>query len=169
MNINDVVGRIAESEVPRAGVALLLVMTANSAAWATGRLGAGRAHAALDFGITLRDGTRLLGSHKTWRGLIAATVLTGMVAYLLKVGFVLGMAFGALALVGDAVSSFIKRRLRTAPGAEIPGLDQLPEALLPLMMLANPLGLGVVSIISVTLLFTILDLAATGIRHRIHR
>ena len=40
----------------------------------------------------------------------------------------LGAAFGVLSPAADAATSFAKRRMRTAPGAELPLLDPLPEA-----------------------------------------
>jgi hypothetical protein len=77
------------------------------------------------------DGERLLSDHKTRRGLLPGTLGCGLTAMLTGPGFALGASFGALSLTGDALSSALKRRLRLAPGAEIPGLDQLPEAVLP--------------------------------------
>lgn len=153
-----------ESYLHRFLIPLLLVVTANSAAWAAARI-FGHWAAPLDFGRTLRDGTRLLGTHKTWRGLIAAAVACGVAAHFLRLGFVLGAAFGTLALLGDAASSFIKRRLRLPPGAEVPGLDQLPEAILPLLALSRPLGLGLVECLIVAAIFAALDIAATKVRH----
>jgi len=147
-------------------MSLLLVVTANAAAWAAARLFRTRWDAPLDGGSTLPDGTRLLGDHKTWRGLIAAVVACGIVAQLLQLGFGLGAAFGALALLGDAASSFVKRRLRIPPGAEVLGLDQLAEAILPLIVLQRSLRLGLVDILIVAAAFTVLDVAATTVRHR---
>jgi CDP-diglyceride synthetase len=145
---------------------LLLVGTANTAAWAAARVLGTRWAVPLDFGTTLQDGTRWLGSHKTWRGLMAAVMATGVVAALLGYGFALGAAVGSLALLGDASSSFVKRRLRMAPGAEVPGLDQLPEVLLPLLVLQRPLGLGIVDLLIVAATFTLLDIMASRLRRR---
>ena len=119
----------------------------------------------MDGGRTLVDGTRLLGSHKTWRGLIAAVIACAVAAQFIGLRFGLGAAFGALALVGDAASSFVKRRMRTRPGAEVFGLDQLAEAILPSLVLRGPLGLGFVDILIVAAIFTLLDVAATKARH----
>jgi len=69
-----------------------------------------------------------------------------------------------LALAGDAASSLIKRRLRLEPGAEFPGLDQIPEALLPLLSLSSPLGIGVGAVWTLTGVFTLADLAAMPLR-----
>jgi CDP-diglyceride synthetase len=142
------------------------VVTANTAAWAAARLLGTRWDAPLDGGRTLPDGTRLLGDHKTWRGLIAAVVACGMVAQLLELGLGLGAAFGAFALLGDAASSFVKRRLRIPPGSEVLGLDQLAEAILPLIVLQRSLRLSLMDILIVAAAFTVLDVAATTVRHR---
>lgn len=155
-----------ESSIRRILIALLLVVTANTAAWVAARIFSTRWQAPLDGGSTLPDGTRLLGSHKTWRGLIAAAVACGVAAQLLRLGFALGVAFGVLALLGDAASSFAKRRLRLPPGAEVPGLDQMAEAILPLLVLQRPLGLDLAQILIVTAAFTMLDIAVTKLRHR---
>lgn len=143
----------------------MLTVTANTAAWAAARAFQTRWDAPLDGGWTLRDGTRLLGSHKTWRGLIVAVVACGIAAQLLRLGFGLGAAFGALALIGDAASSFIKRRLRIRPGVEVLGLDQLAETILPLFVLQRPLGLGLIDILIVAAAFVLLDVVATRVRH----
>jgi CDP-2,3-bis-(O-geranylgeranyl)-sn-glycerol synthase len=88
-------------------------------------------------------GRRVLGDHKTWRGLVAGT-LTGGVVYEIQrlvhgaglgrdlalldydawpvLGGVL-MGFGAL--LGDAVKSFFKRQVGIAPGRSWLGFDQL--------------------------------------------
>jgi hypothetical protein len=144
--------------------ALLLVIIANAAPWAAGRTLRGRWAAPLDCGATLADGTRVLGDHKTWRGLIAGALACGIAARLLGQTVLLGLVFGTLSLAADAVSSFVKRRFRFRPGVEIPGLDQLPEALVPLIALSRPLGLSVLGSIAVGIVFLLLDLAAARLR-----
>lgn len=78
----------------------------------------------LDFGKTLKDGKRLLGNGVTIRGFIVGiaggTAAGAMMGRVLE-GFLL--SFGAL--IGDAVGSFIKRRLGIERGAPAPLLDQL--------------------------------------------
>jgi CDP-2,3-bis-(O-geranylgeranyl)-sn-glycerol synthase len=154
-----------ESHLHQFLIPLLLVVTANTAAWAAARVFGTHWTAPLDFGRRLRDGTRLLDSHKTWRGLIAAAVVCGVAAQILQLGFALGAAFGTLAMLGDATSSFIKRRLRLPPGTEVPGLDQVPEAILPLLVLARPLGLGLLGSLIVAAIFALLDMAVAKVRH----
>lgn len=148
------------------GLALLLVVVANTAAWTAGRLLRDRWSAPLDFGLVLKDGQRLFGSHKTWRGVLTGAAACGLTAEFAGWDFLAGAGFGAASLVGDALSSSVKRRLGLRPGAEVPGLDQIPEALLPLAVFGPALDLGVGAMAAVALVFTVLDIAATGIRHR---
>ena len=145
--------------------ALALTVIAHATPWAAGRLLGARLGAPLDRGMRLGDGARLLGDHKTWRGLLASILACALGAVLLGHGAGLGATFGLLAMLGDCASSFVKRRLRLAPGREIFGLDQLPEALLPLLALAGPLGISLVQGIGVGLLFALLDLASMRLRH----
>jgi CDP-2,3-bis-(O-geranylgeranyl)-sn-glycerol synthase len=112
----------------------------------------------LDAGYLMADGRRLFGEHKTWRGLVAALLLTTPGAVVLGLPWWLGALFAALSMAGDLLASFIKRRRQLAPGAAAPGLDQLPEALLPLLFLAGPLQLGWHEIALISVLFVILDL-----------
>ena len=120
--------------------------------------------APLDCGLRFRDGRRLLGDHKTWKGLLAGALGCGLTAMLTGPGFAVGAGFGALSLAGDALSSAVKRRLALTPGTEIPLLDQLPEALLPSMVLAGALRLGAAEILASALAFLVLDLLVTRIR-----
>jgi CDP-2,3-bis-(O-geranylgeranyl)-sn-glycerol synthase len=149
-----------------ASCALLLLVAANSAAWLSGWVLGSRFAAPLDGGLVLADGTRLLGSHKTWRGLVAGALGAAVVAPLCAYPATLGFEFGALSLVGDAMSSALKRRLRLAPGAQAPLLDQVLEALLPLVVLRSPLDLGWTDVALVSALFTTLDVVATAVRAR---
>jgi hypothetical protein len=149
-----------------AGRVLLLMVVANVLPWAAGRALPRRWTAPLDGGLRLQDGRRLLGAHNTWKGLLAGVLGCGLTGLIVGPGFTVGAAFGALSLAGDALSSLAKRRLDRAPGTEIPGLDQLPEALLPAVVLAGALGLGAAEIIASALAFLVLDLLATRLRHR---
>jgi CDP-2,3-bis-(O-geranylgeranyl)-sn-glycerol synthase len=101
-----------------------------------------RLAAPIDGGRSFR-GKRVLGDHKTWRGLLVGIVV-GIATYELQrlfhaaglasglalldyaddpllPGFLMGLGTG----VGDAVKSFFKRRVDIAPGASWPVFDQL--------------------------------------------
>ena len=143
--------------------ALLLLVLANSLPWLIGRIGQ-RYAMALDFGLVLPDGRRMLGSHKTWRGVVSAACGCALAAPLLGLHGWTGAAFAAVSLCGDALSSLCKRRLAVAPGTAVLLLDQLPEALLPLIALRASLGLDPAAIAAVATTFTLLDVLASAIR-----
>ena len=149
----------------RALVALVFVFAANTGAWLGGHLLPTHWRVPLDRGAVLADRRRLLGDHKTWGGLIAGAAACGTAAVLMQRSFLLGASFGALSLLGDCASSSIKRRLALRAGAEVAVLDQLPEALVPLLVLARPLGLSWLEAIAVGAVFSLLDLALTEVRH----
>ncbi|ASJ02106.1 hypothetical protein A3L09_01895 [Thermococcus profundus] len=90
----------------------------------------------IDGGRKWRDGKRILGDGKTWRGFIGGVLIgtvVGILQYVLTPSFYgsLGeavllaflLSFGAL--VGDLVGSFIKRRFDLPRGYPAVGLDQL--------------------------------------------
>lgn len=148
-------------ELPAAAAALALLIAANSAPVLAARALKRRFSQPLDGGRVLGDGSPLLGAHKTWRGLVAGAAAAGLLGALMPLGVVRGAGFGLLALIGDALSSLVKRRLRLRPGADAPLLDQLPEALLPLLAYREALGLGAPGVIVTVLAFAALDALAT--------
>jgi CDP-2,3-bis-(O-geranylgeranyl)-sn-glycerol synthase len=146
--------------------ALLLLAAASSVPWAVGRVLGDRFAWPLDFGFVLRDGERLFGDHKTWRGFAAGTAACAIVGWAAGPGCLAGAGVGAVALAGDALSSAIKRRFHRPPGTEILGLDQVPEALFPLLVFQGTLGLSMATVFAVTLIFAALDVGLTPLRHR---
>lgn len=126
----------------------------------------------VDGGKTWHDGRPLFGRSKTIRGLLSATTTTAVAGYWIEFGWSVGAAFGLLAMTGDLLASFIKRRLGLPASAKATGLDQLPEAVLPLAVLAHPLGLGVAEIAAAAMLFFVLEVTLSpllfklGIRRR---
>lgn len=93
-------------------------------------------NAPIDFGLMFR-GKRVLGAHKTWRGLISGVLAATLVLWLQQLAvlhtgwartltsnvdyaqlhiLVLGPLFGLGALAGDAIESFFKRQRGVPPG-----------------------------------------------------
>jgi hypothetical protein len=148
-----------------AASALSLLIIANLLPWVAGRVCGARWNAPLDFSLRLRDGQRLLGDHKTWRGVMAAITGCALSAGLMQLSWLQGAEFGALSMLGDSLSSAWKRYRGYKPGREVFGLDQLPEALLPLIVLRGALGMDWVEIALVAGAFAALDIVSTRIRH----
>lgn len=97
----------------------------------------------LDGGRRLPDGQFLFGSHKTVRGVVAA-LLGGTLAFpLLGVAWQVAAMASLLAILGDLISSCIKRRFRLPSGTALFGLDQCFEALLPALYLGSHLAIPV--------------------------
>ena len=86
-----------------------------------GILGHGRP---LDLGHNFLDGRRILGNGVTVRG-TAVGVAGGTIVGYLQGDVVLGFLMGAGAMAGDALGSFIKRRLGLERGEPAPLMDQL--------------------------------------------
>ncbi|HET6925113.1 MAG TPA: CDP-archaeol synthase [Candidatus Saccharimonadales bacterium] len=120
--------------------------------------------APMDFGKSFQ-GWRILGPHKTWRGLIAGMLSSTIALWLQQLAYdhtgwgasighgvpyntlptlVLGPLFGLGALGGDAIKSFFKRRRGTPSGATWLPFDQLDYVVggtvvsLPFVVLAWP-------------------------------
>lgn len=109
----------------------------------------------IDGGLKTAGGAPLLGPSKTLRGLVAAVVLTAAIASLLGIDWQWGTAIGGLAMLGDLIASFIKRRLGYPPSSQALGLDQIPESLVPLLVIAPAFGLKVWSIFLIVLAFSV--------------
>ena len=102
----------------------------------------------IDFGKTWKDGRRLLGDGKTWRGLLIGTLmgmiagfglsigakfinqtefayigLTDFTGFPLMIPIIFSICFGAL--MGDIIESFLKRRVGKNRGEDWIPFDQL--------------------------------------------
>jgi CDP-2,3-bis-(O-geranylgeranyl)-sn-glycerol synthase len=109
----------------------------------------------MDFGRNWPDGRRIFGPSKTWSGFLfgtfAAVPIVLLQAWLILIAppnlqlvpHYAGTVIGALpvaflltagALTGDAIGSFIKRRVGWPSGARIIGIDQLPFVLVPIAL-----------------------------------
>jgi CDP-2,3-bis-(O-geranylgeranyl)-sn-glycerol synthase len=146
----------------------LLLLVANGAPVVAKNLLGARWTWPVDFVLTLPDGQRLFGSSCTFRGWVAALAATAVAAWLLGLEALTGLAIGALAMTGDMLSSFIKRRLGMPPGSMALGLDQIPESLFPLLWARAPFALGWGDVAALTLIFLVLELLLSRILYRFH-
>ncbi len=121
----------------------------------------------LDVGMQFFDERPLFGSSKTIRGLLLAIAAATLCAPLFGFSWMIGLVIGSTAMMGDLLSSFIKRRLGLAPSSMVLGLDQIPESLLPLLACMVPLGLNCQSIAIVTVAFFASELVCSAILYRL--
>ena len=145
---------------------LLLIIIANGAPILIRVLLHDRFDRAVDFGQKMPDGRHVFGSSKTWRGIFAALISTGLAAPVLGHPVEVGLLVALYAVAGDLISSFIKRRLKMAPSSMAPILDQVPESLLPAIMLKQHFGLDYFGVIQLVLIFIILELLLSHILYK---
>lgn len=137
---------------------LLLLAVANGAPVVAKKVFGTRWSAPLDAGWRFVDGRPLLGPSKTMRGFVVAVAGTAVAAALMGFSLGLGSVVGAFAMLGDALSSFVKRRLNIASSGRATGIDQIPEALLPLIVIRGVLELSLPEVAAITLSFFVLEM-----------
>lgn len=121
-----------------------------------------RLNRTLDGGKLWFDGHPVFGPHKTIRGVLVS-MLGGLAASpLMGVPWWVGGTAALLAMAGDLLSSFIKRRPGIPSGREIIVLDQIFEAIFPALFLGHFLEFSWQEIILIPLLF--IPLAWAGSR-----
>ena len=126
----------------------------------------------LDGGLRLADRHRLFGRSKTVVGVLVSMIVTALLAPAVDIPWQIGLLVGALAMLGDTLTSLLKRRLGLAPGTPVPGLDQIPEALLPVLACKHLLALSWLEVLWLPLAFMIAHLVISrvfyslGLHHR---
>ena len=153
---------------------LTILLLANGSPVVVRALLGERLQTPLDGGLRLADGHRLLGPAKTLIGALTAIAVSTVLAPILGFSWQLGLLIGGLTMLGDAASSFVKRRRGIAPGEMAPGLDHIPESLLPILACSPLLGLGWAELLLIPVAFTVANLTISrllyrlGIRHHPH-
>ena len=121
----------------------------------------------VDGGRHFADGRSLLGPTKTIRG-VALGMLAGMAAApLMGLPVSVGLVAGFSAMLGDLLSSFVKRRQGRPSSSMALGIDQIPESLLPALALKPLLGLEWLSVAAIVAVFFVADLAASRLLFRL--
>ena len=113
------------------------------------------------------DGRPVLGSSKTWRGLVSGCLACALFSLVTGLGFLFGALFGFLGLLGDMISSFVKRRMGLQSSARALGLDQIPEAVLPMILAIFWLPVGWGSALLVVVLFTLSNILLSPLLHQL--
>ena len=122
----------------------------------------------LDGGANFIDGRRLFGSSKTIRGVLSAVLATTLGAVAIGYDWRIGAVVGVASMAGDLFSSFIKRRLNMPCSSMAPGLDQVPESLLPLLLVQFMLPVTITDIVAVVAAFFVTELLISRVLFRLH-
>lgn len=121
----------------------------------------------VDGGRLWSDGRPILGPSKTWRGLISGVACCALFSSVIGLGLMFGLLFGTLALWGDLLSSFYKRRMGMASSARALGLDQVPESALPMVLAVFWLPIGWWSAALIVVLFTLSNILLSPLLYRL--
>lgn len=120
---------------------LCLLLLANGTPLAVRKLLGKRFAYPVDGDHDFIDGRPLFGPAKTVRGIACAVAVTTAAAPIVGLSWQIGFAVGSFAMIGDLFSSFLKRRFGRASSSPLIGVDQIPEALFPLLVCMRPLSL----------------------------
>lgn len=143
------------------GRLLFLLAAANGAPVLAKWLSGDRFAFPVDGFVRFSDGQPIFGPTKTLRGLAASLLATSLGAELIGLSWRVGAVIAALAMCGDLISSFIKRRRGLKPSDQMLGLDQIPEALLPALFGVRAMGLSLPDVLVVVGLFFVAELAGS--------
>jgi len=152
--------------VRQAFLLLILIGAANTAPLVAKKLFGDRLSAPVDGAARWVDGTPLFGKSKTVRGVVVGILAPALLAPLLGHLIHQGAVIGAVAMAGDLLSSFCKRRMQLAPSSQALGLDQIPEVLLPALAARVWFDLSLLEIALVVVIFFGLELVLSKLLYR---
>jgi len=147
--------------------ALVLLTLANGTPIVVKKLFGSRLALPIDAGMQFLDGQPLFGSSKTVRGIVSSILVTAVLAPLVGASVGAGGLVAAFAMIGDLLSSFVKRRLRFPPSSQAVGLDQIPESLFPLLACQSGLSLTFTDIAFCVSIFLVGELVVSRLLHRL--
>lgn len=147
---------------------LLLLIIANGAPIIARNLLHSHFDTPIDSGRTWFDKRPLFGPTKTIRGILAAVLATTIFSSLLGIDWFIGIMIALYAMLGDLISSFIKRRKKIESSGMVLGLDQIPESLLPLLAVRDLAGLSWFDVITIVIIFIALELILSRILYHLH-
>jgi CDP-2,3-bis-(O-geranylgeranyl)-sn-glycerol synthase len=96
-----------------------------------------------------------------------AVLITALVTGATGYGLLVGAQIGLLAMLGDMLSSFIKRRLDMRSSSMAPFLDQVPESLLPACCMMSAFALQWRELVVLLLAFVMLELLLSKIMYKL--
>lgn len=120
----------------------------------------------LDRGRKFSDGEALFGSHKTLRGVVGGVLAGLILGPFLGFPWHVGLGCGVLSMLGDLLSSFVKRRIGLEAGKVVPGLDQVFEGGLPLLVLAPHYSLNMLQMLTYLGIFGLGAYGGSSLLHK---
>lgn len=145
----------------------LMLVLANGSPVVLARLWPKQDEWRVDAGRLWRDGNPVFGGSKTWRGLLVAVLSCLLFALWAELGWMFGLWFGVLAMAGDLLSSFAKRRMGLKASARAIWLDQLPEGILPMVLAWLWLPLPWWQAMAVAVLFALSNILISPLLYRL--
>ena len=145
----------------------ILLILANGSPVVAKRIFGERFSNPIDGGLVLDDQRPLFGPSKTIRGLLASVVATAVGSVLIGPSLAIGALVALAAMAGDMLSSFLKRRFGLPASSRVTGLDQIPEALLPVAACALFLPLSILDIVLAVAIFSVLEITISPLLHSI--
>jgi hypothetical protein len=118
----------------------------------------------IDGNIRFVDGRALLGPSQTIRGIVSSLLVTALGAPLIGLQLESGLLVAAAAMAGDLLSSFFG----LAPSSRATGLDQIPEALFPLLACVFALQLTVIDVVVGCAIFFVGAVLLSQLFFRLH-
>jgi CDP-2,3-bis-(O-geranylgeranyl)-sn-glycerol synthase len=147
---------------------LFLLMLANGTPVIAKRLLGGRYSYPLDGSLAFVDGRPVFGRSKTIRGVALAVLVTTAGAPLIGLAWQAGALVGGFGMAGDLFSSFCKRRIGLPSSSRASGLDQVPEAVLPLVACHKLLALTAADIVICVVMFVVGVLVLSRLLYAVH-
>ena len=147
---------------------VLLLVIANGTPIIVRNILGARWNRPIDGNTRLADGQPLFGPKKTIRGVLTSVIVTAGCASLLGLGWHTGFIVGLVAMLGDLLASFVKRRLKKQPSSMALGLDQIPESLFPMLACKNLLALTMLDVMIVVVSFFVVELLLSKILYKLH-
>jgi CDP-diglyceride synthetase len=147
---------------------MALLIVANGAPVLAKKICGRRFSFPLDGGVMFSDGQPVFGRSKTLRGVVAAMLATTAASPLVGLSPITGAKAASAAMVGDLVSSFLKRRLNLPPSSQALGMDQIPESLLAMLACRDTLPLSNADVALGVAMFFGGELALSRLLYRVH-